>query len=74
MPNSSKTTNIKALSIHSFVDGFSFCTKSKIDFFSSSNNQRNLIDILNGYLDKEEKDFIASIKFISFYNPSTFVP
>jgi len=74
MPNSSKTTNTKALYIHSFVDGFSFCTKSKIDFFSFSNNKRNLIDILNGYLDKEEKDFIASIKFISFHNPSTFVP
>ena len=74
MPNRSKTINKKTLSIHSFVDGFSFCTKSKIDFFSSSNNQKNFIDILNGYLDKEEKDFIESIKFISFHNPSTFVP
>ena len=74
MPDRTKIINKKALSIHSFVDGFSFCTKSKIDFFSSSNNQKNFIDILNGYLDKEEKDFIESIKFISFHNPSTFVP
>ena len=74
MPNSSKTTNKKGLSIHSFVNGFSFCTKSKIDFFYSTNNHINFIDILNGYLVKEEKDFIEPIKFISFHNPSTFVP
>ena len=74
MPNKSKIINKKALSIHSFDDGFYFCTKSKIDFFYSTNNQKNLIDILNEYLVKEEKDFIKPIKFISFHNPSTFVP
>jgi len=74
MPNRSKIINKKALSIHSFDDGFYFCTKSKIDFFYSTNNQKNLIDILNEYLVKEEKDFIKPIKFISFHNPSTFVP
>lgn len=74
MPNRSKIINEKALSIHSFIDGFSFCSKSKIDFFSTSNNQKKFIDILNGYLEKEEKGFIESIKFISFHNPSTFVP
>ena len=74
MPNSSKIINEKVLSIHSFDDGFSFCTKSKIDFFYSTNNHINFIDILNGYLVKEEKDFIEPIKFISFHNPSTFVP
>ena len=62
------------ISIHSFDDGFYFCTKSKIDFFYSTNNQKNLIDILREYLFKEEKDFIKPIKFISFHNPSTFVP
>ena len=74
MPNSSKTTNKKGLSIHSFVNGFSFCTKSKIDFFSSTNNQKNFIEIFNGYLNQEDKDWFESIKFVSFHNASTFVP
>ena len=74
MPNRSKFINQKALSIHSFDDGFSFCTNSKIDYFFSPNNQKNFINILNEYLDKQEKSFIESIKFTSFHNPSTFVP
>ena len=74
MPNRSKFINQKALSIHSFDDGFSFCTNSKIDYFFSTNNQKNFINILNEYLDRQEKSFIESIKFTSFHNPSTFVP
>lgn len=74
MPNSSKTSQKKCLSIHSFINGFSFCTKSKIDFFSSTNNQINFIEIFNGYLDQEDKDRFESIKFVSFHNASTFVP
>ena len=74
MPNRSKFINQKALSIHSFDDGFSFCTNSKIDYFFSINNQNNFIEIFNGYLNQEDKDWFESIKFVSFHNASTFVP
>lgn len=32
MPSNNKTIQHNELSIHSFVNGFSFCTQSKIDF------------------------------------------
>ncbi len=74
MPNKNKILQNKILSIHFFVDGFSFCTKSKIDFIPSLNDPQDFHKILNEYLDYHKMKNFDSISFISFYNPSTFVP
>lgn len=74
MPNKNKIFPNKGLSIHFFVDGFSFCTQSKIDFIPSLKTSQNFDKILKEYLKYYIKRSSAFVSIILFQNPSIFVP
>ena len=74
MPKKNKNFSNKDLSIHFFVDGFSFCTQSKIEFIPTLKTSHNFNKILKEYLEyyvKKSSDFVS---IILFQNPSIFVP
>ena len=60
MPNNNKIIQHNELSIHIFVNGFSFCTKSKVDFLPTNN---------------QNSDFKPAFdKFINYYPKKTLRP
>jgi len=75
MPKNNKLIQPKELSIHLFMNGFSFCTQSKIDFIPSPNSLiLNLPKELDKFLNQYPKETFSNISLIFFNGPSTFVP
>ena len=62
------------LSIHFFVNGFSFCTNSKVDFTSISSDIEDLKVTLKENLEFYPKDYFETFSVVFFQSPSTFVP
>lgn len=59
-------------SIHSFVDGFSFCTPTEAQFFSYSSTDHSFKALLDPIL--KEHDPLEQLHWVSFESPSLFVP
>jgi len=75
MPIKNNFIGPKDLSIHYFMNGFSFCTHTKIDFvLSSPNDLSNFKNTLDEYFDYYPKASFASFSVLFFQSPSTFVP
>jgi len=74
MPSNRKLIQPEELSIHFFVNGFSFCTPSKIEFTPKPEKSEDFKTILNDYLSYYPKDNFQSINVVMFQNPSTFIP
>lgn len=72
MPKSNNHTHIKDLSIHSFADGFSFCTHPSPKFSSFSTLKKTPQELLNTFFEEEES--FSHINWVSFEYPSLFVP
>ena len=62
------------LSIHFFVNGFSFCTDSQIDFTPINSGIEELKVSLNKKLEFSPKDDFKIFSAVFFQRPSTFVP
>ena len=74
MPSSNKIIQHNELSIHSFVNGFSFCTQSKVDFLPSNPDQKEFKKAFDEFIDYYPKNTFSAISLIHFEHPSTFVP
>ena len=74
MPNRNKIIQHNELSIHSFANGFSFCSKSKIDFLPTNNDQKEFKKAFEELIDYYPKNTFSSISLVHFEDPSTFVP
>ena len=74
MPHDNKIIQPKELSIHLFVNGFSFCTHSKIDFVATPNGVEDFQQAFNDYLAYYPEGSFSSASAIFFQNPSCFVP
>jgi hypothetical protein len=74
MPNSNKIIQHNELSIHSFVNGFSFCTQSKVDFLPANNDQNEFNKAFEEFIDYYPKKTFTAISLIHFEHPSTFIP
>lgn len=74
MPSNNKTIQHNELSIHSFVNGFSFCTQSKIDFLPLNKDPEEFKKAFEEYIDYYPKNSLASISLVHFEHPSVFVP
>lgn len=74
MPLDNKIIQPKELSIHLFVNGFSFCTHSKIDFVSTPNGVEDFKQALTDYLAYYPEGSFTSASVVFFQNPSSFVP
>ncbi len=55
MPKENKIIQPKDLSIHYFVNGFSFCTHSKIDFIPTPKGASDFKKALEDFFDRWEK-------------------
>ena len=74
MPNKNKVLTNKHLSIHVFMDGFYFCTQSKIEFIPHFEDSQDFHETLIEYLDYHRKENFNAFSLVSFHNPSTFIP
>jgi len=74
MPHDNKIIQRQELSIHMCVNGFSFCTHSKVDFVSTSNGAEDFKRALEEYLAYYPEGSFTSASVIFFQNPSSFVP
>jgi hypothetical protein len=74
MPSNNKTIQHNELSIHSFVNGFSFCTQSKIDFLPLNKDPEEFKKAFEEYIDYYPKNTLTSISLVHFEHPSAFVP
>ena len=73
MQSENNTLLNKSFSIHSFKNGFSFCTANSIDFFSHSSDINEFENSIINFLDKEHNNF-EYLSIIFFQNPSTLIP
>ena len=75
MPKNNKLIQPKELSIHVFMNGFSFCTQSKIEFIPSPNSlYLDFPKEFDEYLNYYPQGTFSNISLIHFTGPSTFVP
>lgn len=74
MPNNNKIIQHNELSIHIFVNGFCFCTKSKVDFLPISNEISDIKPAFDEFINYYPKRSFKAISIIHFSHPSTFVP
>ena len=74
MPNNNKIIQHNELSIHIFVNGFSFCTKSKVDFLPTNNQNSDFKPAFDKFINYYPKKNFKAISIIHFSHPSTFVP
>ena len=74
MPNNNKIIRHNELSIHIFVNGFSFCTKSKVDFLPTNSENSDFKPVFDKFINYYPKKNFKSISIIHFSHPSTFVP
>ncbi|MGA0897069.1 MAG: DUF3822 family protein [Flavobacteriaceae bacterium] len=74
MPKENKIIQPKDLSIHYFVNGFSFCTHSKIDFIPTPKGASDFKKALEDFFDYYPKETFLSYSLIFYQNPSVFVP
>jgi hypothetical protein len=62
------------LSIHAFVNGFSFCTQSKVDFLPTSSVVSDGKSLFEEFINYYPKNSFKAISVVHFSHPSTFVP
>ena len=74
MLKSNNTQQYKSISIHSFVDGFSFCTPNGIEFFPAQNKTEAILTSLKTFFDDLPPKPFDHYAWISFEYPSVFVP
>jgi len=74
MPKENKIIQPKDLSIHYFVNGFSFCTHSKIDFIPTPKGASDFKKALEDFFDYYPKETFLSYSLLFYQNPSVFVP
>ena len=74
MLSNNKTIHNNDLSIHIFVNGFSFCTKSKVDFLPRNNEILDFKPTFDEFISYYPKKNFRAISIVHFSYPSTFVP
>jgi hypothetical protein len=74
MPKENKIIQPKDLSIHYFVNGFSFCTHSKIDFIPTPKCASDFKKAIEDFFDYYPKETFLSYSLLFYQNPSVFVP
>ena len=74
MPNASKTLQQKALSIHIFADGFSFCSPDQIDYITTPNGTEDFKPAFEEFFAYHKEKSFGELKIINFQHASTFVP
>tara|TARA_B100000989_G_scaffold168358_1_gene125982 strand:+ start:1120 stop:1896 length:777 start_codon:yes stop_codon:yes gene_type:complete len=74
MPSKNKSITHTNLSIHLFVNGFSFYTPSRTEFNPITKNIGDFESALEGLLNFYPKEIFSGAQIISYHQPSTFVP
>ena len=74
MPNKNNSITLTDSSIHLFVNGFSFCTPSKIEFIPTPDGDEDFKSALTELLGFYPKGTFEKAQIISYHQPSTFVP
>ena len=72
MPKNNNHIQEKELSIHSFVDGFSFCTANGPLFFPTPSSEEPFTALLEKFL--KTNNTIEHFSWVSYEYPSLFVP